>query len=58
MLITLIVIIIVALIAVLLWQRRGGNSGERDVDVHGVHNVGEDGAAHPNTPRGGNAAGR
>jgi hypothetical protein len=55
---TIIVIVIVALIAALLFTRRGGNKGERDITSGGVNDVGRSGPDRPNTPRGGNAAGR
>ena len=58
MLFTIIVVVIVALIAALLFTRRGGNKGERDITGGGVNDVGSGGAERPNTPRGGNAAGR
>jgi hypothetical protein len=58
MLVTVIVVILVVIVGLILWTRRGGNSGERDVDGRGVHDVGRDGPGRDNTPRGGNAAGR
>jgi hypothetical protein len=58
MLVTAVVLIILVVVALLLWSRRRGNVGERDVDVHGAHSVGEDGAPRQNGPRGGNASGR
>lgn len=58
MLFTIIAIVIVALIAVLLFTRRGGNKGESDIGTGGVTDVGRSGPDRPNTPRGGNAAGR
>ena len=58
MLFTIIAIVIVLLVVALLWTRRGGNKGERDISSDGVHDVGRSGPERPNTPRGGNAAGR
>jgi hypothetical protein len=54
MFLLVVVLIIVALVIALAFTRRG-NSGERDVDTRGVHDVGDGGAARDNTPRGGNA---
>ena len=58
MLVAVIVVVILLLVGALLWTRRGGNSGERDISTGGVNDVGRTGAERPNTPRGGNAAGR
>jgi hypothetical protein len=57
-LVTVIVVVLVVIIGALLWTRRGGNKGERDISTGGVTDVGRGGAERPNTPRGGNAAGR
>jgi len=56
--VTFVVVVVVILIGALLWTRRGGNKGERDITGSGVNDVGQGGAERPNTPRGGNAAGR
>jgi len=58
MLVAVIVVILVVVVGLILWTRRGGNAGERDVDRRGVQDVGQDGPGRDNTPRGGNAAGR
>jgi hypothetical protein len=58
MFLTVVVVILLLIVGLLMWTRRGGNSGERDVDDRGAHNVGDGGPGRDSTPRGGNAAGR
>jgi hypothetical protein len=56
--VTVIVLFLVVIVGLLMWTRRGGNAGERDVDTRGAHDVGRDGPGRDDTSRGGNAAGR
>ncbi len=58
MFVTFVVVVVVVLIGALLWTRRGGNRGERDVSSSGVNDIGGGGPGRPTTPRGGNGAGR